>query len=92
VLPPHSYPDGVAEVAGYAPIGAFPNPAADAVTLTGLEAGSEIVVFDAIGRIVFQLNTNAERALLSTATWSPGWYLVSQQQTDGRALVKLLIQ
>ncbi len=68
---------------------AYPNPAANRVTvrLPDLARGGQVEVFDALGRMVAEVRTEAgqEAAYFEVSGWSSGVYLLRLVQ-DGRVL------
>ena len=95
-------PSSVAEEAGAdgpaLAVGAFPNPARDAATLTltlAVGADVEVAVFDALGRRVAAraqaLPAGAQALTLDTRRWAPGVYLARVRAGDAVATARLTV-
>ncbi|KAA1247481.1 RICIN domain-containing protein [Aquimarina sp. RZ0] len=55
----------------------FPNPANDFITVTGVEKGDNIKIYDILGKVVHQTLVKNENESLSTSSLKPGLYIVS---------------
>jgi hypothetical protein len=80
----------VGKTAGIGSVFIYPNPATDYVTLAGA-GGTNIVIFDAAGRIICTKKNIGETEIIPTASWTSGVYFVTIQ-AGGKQLTKKIIK
>ena len=84
---------GTAPAAGRAaPLGLFPNPARESVTLTASgSVGGTVHLIDALGRTCWQGTTGSDaRISIPVAALAPGLYVVRVTRPDGRSVSQRL--
>ena len=69
----------------------YPNPAKDAVTLTGL-SGAAVRIYDASGRLVNVLSVTSEDQIVDLSSNLPGLYAVEIILNGKRLVRKLMVQ
>ena len=65
---------------------AYPNPMQDQLTLTGLSAGSNIIMMDMSGKIVSTQSSNGGNEFIRTSNLLSGNYLLKTVAKDGMAV------
>ena len=83
-------PSGVSETV-FASLNVYPNPANEVVTVSGLEGGEIISIFDASGRLVLQTNATGEKEDISLGSLTKGTYLVKIARGAVETAVKLVV-
>lgn len=66
----------------------YPNPFKEAITIDGIEKGSEISLYDIQGKLLIQKVTQAETATISTVDLVPGCYFVKLNGKDTKKIIK----
>lgn len=82
-------PDNVADQ-GAQSFGIFPNPASAQIRLNGLDAGTHVQIFDAVGMLVKQEMLLSKNAELFVGELAAGYYVVNALK-DGVTLTSRLI-
>jgi hypothetical protein len=90
------FPLGIEGMEGYAPLSVFPNPAADACTVSGLAtlgAPVQLRVLDLSGRTVSDrsANTSGNNLELNVSRLPAGTYFLRAEGHTGRAVLKLAV-
>lgn len=71
-------------------IAVFPNPFTDLITVTNLQGSSRIILYDAIGRLLFETNVSATRIDIPAGGLPKGSYLLKISSDSGFHVVKLI--
>ena len=82
---------GIPEYKSFSNLNIYPNPATDAVTITGLEGGELITLFDLAGCPVFQYIATSDRENISISALPRGLYLVKITKGKAEKTVKIII-
>ena len=69
----------------------FPNPASDFITVSGAE-GSNMIVVNSEGRLVFSKRNIDEREVVQVASWQAGMYFVSVQREGSSAVTRKVLK
>ena len=79
-------------VAEWANLKLFPNPASSLVTISGLEGGELISIFDLSGRLVINTKATADKTNISVTNLTSGTYFVRITKDNAEKTVKLLVE
>ena len=82
--------DGVNTVADNAQVVLYPNPAHDAVTLSGVEAGATLRLIDVSGREILARTAAADRVTVDISSLAPGVYYIRVSSSLGTSTHKLV--
>ena len=69
----------------------YPNPASDAITISGLEGGELIGIFDTSGRLCLQINATAGTVEISVSNLSKGTYFAKITNGNAEKTVKFVV-
>ena len=72
----HESPAGINDMINSNNLSVYPNPAYDYITVESEFAPNNIIIVDAIGKMVYQQNTNSTKSVINTSALSKGIYLV----------------
>jgi len=70
----------------------YPNPASDLVSISGLEGGELISIFDLSGRLVLNIKATSEKEEVSVSNLPAGTYFVRITKDNAEKTVKLLVE
>ena len=76
---------------GAVPLSVFPNPAKDVITITGLSGKGQIMVLDADGKLLQQVNTAALTLAIDISKYAHGIYII-QYITDKETVSQKLLK
>lgn len=68
---------GISENLENSTIQVYPNPANDQVRISGLEQGSYLRVYDAVGQLCYSERMTSSQTMLDVQTWSAGIYQIN---------------
>lgn len=71
-------------------IGVYPNPVRETLYLSQLPLGTEIAVFDVLGRAVYSAAATKANLNISTRLWSPGVYMLRLSKDGATHLEKVV--
>lgn len=69
----------------------YPNPAVGEVTISGLQSGFHVRVYDAVGRSLWQGLAQGVQLKLDVGQWSRGWYTAVIQDKQGSRSKKFVL-
>jgi len=64
----------------------YPNPVTDELKIEGVDAGTEIVIADMLGRIVVNTTATNDMVTISSRAWVSGTYILQLKVKDGLLL------
>ncbi|MCW9037828.1 endonuclease [Altibacter sp.] len=72
----------------------YPNPASEVIHIKATSAFqlSSVVLYDTMGRIVFQNNLNTQQTTISLASFAEGIYLLELQQQEKKVIKKIIVE
>ncbi|OFZ55136.1 MAG: hypothetical protein A3D92_12060 [Bacteroidetes bacterium RIFCSPHIGHO2_02_FULL_44_7] len=71
----------------------YPNPSFGEITLqAGDDQIEQVRIFDAAGRLVYDLQSNETKMTIDLSTVSPGMYMVEIRTQDGQGRAQLIRQ
>ena len=71
----------------------YPNPSTNLLNVEMQEIGNcQIMVFDALGKNVFNLNTNERQVQINTASWTSGHYHLNIINEKGQMTSKTIVK
>ncbi|MCO5247440.1 MAG: T9SS type A sorting domain-containing protein [Chitinophagales bacterium] len=60
----------------------YPNPAKEQISISGLQGGETIIIYDLYGRVISQLKTNHSQTTIALGNIGNGTYLIQLMQGD----------
>lgn len=86
------WPDNVSRINANDNIKIYPNPANDVLTIEGQQAGTQIELFDIIGRNVYRSVSKTVRETINISHLPQGNYIIQLTGTDGQRMTGKVVK
>lgn len=71
---------------------AYPSPASDHITIESVYQDAEILMMDAMGRVIYKGKLNNGRLVLDTNRLAPGAYRINLRTVEVNKLINILVK